>query len=44
MASPHGGAAVDYVSQAPFGWDPMITATVIMLMAYAFITTEKIRP
>jgi Na+/H+ antiporter NhaD/arsenite permease-like protein len=36
----HG--ATDYVPNIIFGWDPMITATVVMLMAYAFITTERI--
>ncbi len=45
MASPHGSAhdAVhDSLSTVVFGWDPMITATVILVIAYVFIVSERI--
>lgn len=35
-----GGAAVE--PSIIFGWDPMITATVILCIAYAFIISERI--
>ena len=38
--APHGGAAAE--PSVIFGWDPMITATVILCIAYAFIISEKI--
>lgn len=41
-ASSHAATAGDYVPQVLFGWDPMITATAVMILAYAFITTERI--
>lgn len=42
MSAPTHGSLTEYVPHVVFGWDPMITATIIMLMAYAFITTERI--
>ena len=36
----HGGIAAE--PSVIFGWDPMITATIILCIAYAFIISEKI--
>jgi Na+/H+ antiporter NhaD/arsenite permease-like protein len=38
--NPHGGASAD--PSVIFGWDPMITATIILCVAYAFIISEKL--
>lgn len=38
MAMPHG----EHITQVAFGWDPMITATLILVAAYFFIITEKV--
>lgn len=38
--APH--AAIDHVPNVIMGWDPMITATVVLVIAYAFIVSEKI--
>ena len=41
--SPH--TASDVPAAEPsiiFGWDPMITATIILCLAYAFIISEKL--
>lgn len=37
-----GHAALDAASTVIFGWDPMVTGTVILCVAYAFIITERI--
>lgn len=42
MSSPHGGSSESFVPDVIFGWDPMITATIILCVAYAFIITERI--
>lgn len=39
-APAHGGALSE--PSVIFGWDPMITATVILCLAYAFIISEKL--
>lgn len=36
------GAGHHIIPQVLFGWDPMITATVVLVIAYAFIISEKI--
>ena len=38
--NPHGGASAD--PSVIFGWDPMVTATIILCVAYAFIISEKL--
>lgn len=42
MAAPQQGLAHDYVPNVVFGWDPMITAAIVMIIAYIFIMTERI--
>ena len=36
------GHATEMATSAAFGWSPMIVATVILVLAYTFIITEKI--
>ena len=36
----HGGPIAE--PNVIFGWDPMITATIVLCVAYAFIISEKI--
>lgn len=40
MPQPHGGTHAE--PSVIFGWDPMITASIILCIAYAFIISEKI--
>lgn len=40
MVTNHDGASA--VPNVIFGWDPMITATIILCIAYAFIISEKL--
>ncbi|PCI01771.1 MAG: hypothetical protein COB76_00535 [Alphaproteobacteria bacterium] len=40
--TPHNSGAGAFEPSVIFGWDPMITATVILCIAYAFIISEKI--
>lgn len=40
MAIDH--AAAHHAMQVPFGWDPMIVAATILVLAYVFIISEKI--
>lgn len=42
MAGGHGASAENWTPDVVMGWDPMITATVIMVVAYVFIVSEKI--
>ncbi|MEM6903392.1 MAG: SLC13 family permease, partial [Pseudomonadota bacterium] len=37
-----GHGALDAASNVVFGWDPMITATVVLCIAYIFIISERI--
>ncbi len=36
------GHGEEYVREVVFGWDPMITATVVLCLAYVFIITERL--
>ncbi len=38
----HHSGTGDFTSQVFFGWDPLITATVILVISYVFIVSEKI--
>lgn len=38
--SPHN--AIEHVSSVPFGWEPMMVATAVLVIAYMFIVSEKI--
>ncbi len=42
MAGSHGASADNWVPDVIFGWDPMITASVILVLSYTFIVSEKI--
>ena len=42
MSAGHGGSAENWTPDVIMGLDPMITATVIMIVAYVFIVSEKI--
>ena len=41
MSAPSHGAPSG-VPEVIFGWDPMITATIVLCIAYAFIISEKL--
>lgn len=38
--SAHGVSTESFTSDVLFGWDPIVTATAVMVLAYTFITTE----
>lgn len=42
MTAGHGGHAGHGAAEVVFGWPPMIVAAVILVVAYIFITSEKI--
>jgi Na+/H+ antiporter NhaD/arsenite permease-like protein len=44
MSSSHNAAAAieQTVSQVAFGWDPMITATTVLVITYAFIVSDRL--
>jgi len=39
---PSSGEEVSFIPEVIFGWDPLITATIILILSYVFIVSEKI--
>ena len=40
--TPHNASGAQFEPSVIFGWDPMITASIVLAIAYAFIISEKL--